>query len=605
MKLLKEKLLKTEIELNIINDIAIVARTDRSGKIIYVNDAFCKISKYGEGELLGQDHRILNSGHHPKSFFKSMWETINSGKTWTGQIQNRAKDGSIYWVDSTIVPLKSESGEIVEFLAFRYDITHQKAQEQKLDFVLESAGLGSWEWFVTDDRFLIDARTKKMLGLEEHNTNLGISSWESLIHPADKEAVLLDLFSCLKGQRESYHHVHRLHQAKDRWIWVVSKARISERDETGRAIKVSGTIFDVTEVKNLNNELLTYKNIIDAAHEVFLASDENFNLIFANLYARVKLGWSEIKTLDQYFSSSSQTEFFEVIIPRVKSGGGWSGELWLYSSKLKLEIPYLINVFCMRDEEGSITQWCITGKDLSERKKAEERIIQVSKLSTLGEMAAGIAHEINNPLSVLSGFASLMKAQIENEGKIEASFVVMMADKMLMATERMSKIINGLRAFSRDSSVSDRKSTSFHKIIHETLVFCEARFKNSSVKLNLELGDDANLFCNDIQISQVILNLLNNAFDAVNASGVDKGSITLRAAKQEQEISIEVEDNGAGISEELKDRILQPFFTTKEVGRGTGLGLSISIGIIEAHGGRLTIKSLKHPTCFRIVLPLV
>jgi PAS domain S-box-containing protein len=135
-KLVEERLAKTVAELasiqSAISEAAIIAITDVTGKIEQVNDNFVRISKYSREELIGQDHRIVNSGLHPKEFIRDLWVTIANGKVWRNQIQNRAKDGSLYWVDTTIAPIRNEHGKVVKYMAVRFDITERKRVEAVL-----------------------------------------------------------------------------------------------------------------------------------------------------------------------------------------------------------------------------------------------------------------------------------------------------------------------------------------------------------------------------------------------------------------------------------------------------------------------------------------
>jgi signal transduction histidine kinase len=228
-----------------------------------------------------------------------------------------------------------------------------------------------------------------------------------------------------------------------------------------------------------------------------------------------------------------------------------------------------------------------------------QQAIQASKLSSLGEMAGGIAHEINNPLTIISALATRTKKNLVDPSiPVEKSFDSL--DKIILTVDRIAKIIRGLRSFSRDSNGDAFTYKKISEIVEMTLDLCQERLKGNGVKLNIECMVDAEIECREIQIVQVLVNLLNNSLDAI-ADEQDKW-IEIKIRDLRNRVRITVIDSGHGINPLILEKIMIPFFTTKEVGKGTGLGLSISKGIIDAHNGKFYYRLHKGNTSFVVEL---
>lgn len=260
------------------------------------------------------------------------------------------------------------------------------------------------------------------------------------------------------------------------------------------------------------------------------------------------------------------------------------------------------------DETGRMTRNLGIAEDITALHLAEEQleatraqVVSNAKFAALGEMAGGIAHEINNPLAVISGLTQQIR-ELQERNQLLPGDLRDKIDTLERMTSRIAGIVKGLRTFSRRTEGDPFMPADVCGILFETLSFCDAKIQAAAVKLDLAVAAaPIPMKCRASEISQVILNLLNNAIDAVAQS--QEKIVSLRLEAKGNTIFLTVEDSGPGVNEKIREQIFQPFFTTKEVGKGTGLGLSISKGIVEAHGGKLTLDSSGGRTRFVVQLP--
>jgi len=259
----------------------------------------------------------------------------------------------------------------------------------------------------------------------------------------------------------------------------------------------------------------------------------------------------------------------------------------------------------MRDALGTMARQVVAQLELRRVNRALEHkqraMLQSHKMAALGHMAAGIAHEVNNPLAIIQGKAELL-SHLAQKGAIEAEKVESTSKTIQTTVSRIVKVIRGLRVFSGSSDQDPFTIARARDIVEDTLELCRERFRHMNISLTVgKFSDDLGLQCRPNQISQVLLNLLNNSYDHVREQA-DRW-VRIEVVDLGEHVEFSVTDSGQGLPEIVRDQVFEPFFTTKDVGKGIGLGLSISQGMVEEHGGVIRIDSFHRNTRFVFQIP--
>lgn len=317
------------------------------------------------------------------------------------------------------------------------------------------------------------------------------------------------------------------------------------------------------------------------------------NLIFSNLNqsdvdfektAAISLGGN------RFIIGWNRTQNFQTNTDTIAAWVGLSGCL----------ISFFLALVLSSLELTSIRANQIAEKKTNELKEAQLTIVNASRLSSLGQMAGGVAHEINNPLTIISVRANQMLKMIEKQ-ELDGSKMREMLSSILQTVERINRIVKSMRMISRDGSQDPFTVTPVKNMIDTVLEISMERLKQNDVDVVVSLSDpNLTVVCNEVQIGQVLINLINNSYDAIMHQ--TNKWIKIEITDKQQFVRFRVIDSGSGIPAELAMKIMDPFFTTKDPGKGTGLGLSISHSIVKNHGGELIVDSMCENTCFAFTL---
>lgn len=390
--------------------------------------------------------------------------------------------------------------------------------------------------------------------------------------------------------------------------WVLINACPLFEDNSKEASKVFATFRNITDEQLLKKELKEQNNRMQIAMQALKFGIWDWDLVNDNLI------WDDhmyvIFGIKKEDFGGAYDAFDKLLVEgeseRVKKSlDGTFKAQGDFNSEFKIKRPdgqiRLIRAIAKAyyNKDGVIQRLVGTNRDITEERENEIKFYQASKMNTLGEMAAGIAHEINNPMAIIEGYLSVIENELQNVGNVN---LIEKLRPMKKSVQRVTKIVKGLKTFSRQDSLSFQEDTFFKQILEDSMDLFEERLKSKGI--NFEYID-ANMFkvnVNPVEISQIVVNLIHNSIHAIEM--LDSKWIKIDVKYQKGKLFVRFIDSGSGISSENSEKLFEPFFTTKEVGFGTGLGLSISKGIAQKHGGDLVYASNEPNTTFVLTIPL-
>ena len=330
---------------------------------------------------------------------------------------------------------------------------------------------------------------------------------------------------------------------------------------------------------------------------LFVLDEDTLVINDCNVSAESIYGYSRDELIGKPFETFFDPEYSQMHIEKIRQCQSISKVRQIGKNK---EIIF-VDIHVSKSEYLDDKVLLVNATDITEQLIAEQQLIQASKMATLGEMATGVAHELNQPLSVIKSAGNYILRKVKAKDPIAPDIMVTMTEEIDGQVNRASKIINHMREFGRKSDAVREKADVNRALIKAFDIFRE-QLKLRQIEVVQDLDADLPMILADEnRLEQVFINLLINARDAIEdrcEKNSDKDQpfkqIFLTSRVSGQWVVIEIEDTGTGIPATIADKIFDPFFTTKEAGKGTGLGLSIGYGIIKDYGGTITVTNGRH-----------
>lgn len=610
---------------------AMVLTISKEAKIISANANFCKVSQYKEEELIGTYFHMTDAHYHSKWFLQNLWATLECGEVWKGELRNKAKDDSYYWVDTAIIPFMDEQGEPSQYVVIQQNITEKKRLEEELEQSNEAEFAKLYQ-----QQKLHIAEIEKRSAELDRLFNLSIDMISVVtpggdikrINPAFSKALgytkeelysksLLDLvhpddwisakeqFIRLMGGDDIMNFENRCRTKVGEYRWMSWRIVLDKERQV-----IYSITRDITEEKIATKKIedLTY-TLNQTAIVMIVSKDEKIisvNDKFCEIsgYHRDEVIGQHHEMLDSFHHSDA---FWAELRGTIESGKIWQGEIkerakdgsfyWTYTSS----VPFL-------DEHDDPFQYIVIQADITDRKQLEEELREakeeaVKNTKIKEDFLANMSHEIRTPMSGVLGFSRLLlQTEMDATQRNYAQSIYSSAENLLV-------VVNDILDVSKiESGKFELNEIKFNlrKSIEDSLNILRITIQNKKLRLIIDVDKNVptHIVSAPDRLAQILINLIGNAVKFTK-----KGSIHLHVIKKGKNLLFEVTDTGIGIPQDKLAAIFESFtqaesYTTREYG-GTGLGLSICKKLVELMGGHIGVESeLGKGSTFYFTIPL-
>jgi PAS domain S-box-containing protein len=584
---------------------AIVSITDTAGNILYVNDKLCDASGYSRAELVGQNHRIVKSGMHSAALYAELWRTINQGLIWHGELCNRRKDGTLYWVETSIAPFLDADGRPYQFISIRTDITRVKEAEQRLARSQVYANIGTWDWNIKTGELFWSERIGPLFGYPDGKLETTYENFLAAVHPDDRQK-LIDAVSACVEQGTEYNIEHRCVWPDGSIHWLLERGDVV-RDAAGAPLHMLGVVQEITERKLAEMALEESRARLEEAQHLARLGNWSADLASGRLtwsrevYALFKRDPEQYQpTLPRYFAEIVHPQDVAAV-QQAQQHAIANGAPQPIDHRVLLpdgSVRWVhLEGYAERNAAGEPRALVGTVQDVTELKQAELAMLQAKEAAEAAsraksEFLASMSHELRTPLNSILGFAQLFGMDPHLPEKTRDH-----AHEIERAGLHLLSLVNDLIDLARiEAGKLDLFPTpvSIKGVVEDSLRMVAPIANEHGIRLVNAGGVCEKILvqADSTRLQQVLINLVANAIKYNRPAG----TVHLACRVSEGSVRVAITDTGLGIPAHKQSRMFSAFDRLgAERGQveGSGIGLVITQRIVEAMGGRIGFESVE------------